>query len=142
MFSLEIQHDGKVKVKSEGKRGSWEATADFVVGADGANGIVAKSVGLRKERTLAIAIEAEVPHKWGDGHADLRSDVCHLEYGAIKRGYAWVFPKGDHINVGAGVFSPRNDGRGDSGVKELLHKAIHDYLEMLGVPKNPAPTLI
>src|SRR5262249_29186380 len=110
---------------------------DVLIGADGANGIVARSVGLRRERALAIAIEAEVPHRWGDGHSDLRPDVCHLEYGAVKRGYAWVFPKGDHLNVGAGVFRPRQaDGRGDNTVRDELRKAILDYLQMLGVPRH------
>ncbi len=108
-----------------------------MIGADGANGIVAKTVGLRRERALAIAIEAEVPHTWGDGHADLRPDVCHLEYGAVKRGYAWVFPKSDHLNVGAGVFRPRGEqGRGDNSVRDELRRAILDYLQLLEVPKT------
>lgn len=133
--ALEIEKDKPVRVRAEGKEGLWEATADVVIGADGANGIVAKTVGLRKDRALAIAIEAEVPHRWGDGHPDLRPEVCHLEYGVVKRGYAWVFPKGDHLNVGAGVFRPRRqDGRGDNSVRDELHKAILGYLEMLGVP--------
>ncbi len=136
--SLEIEKGKPVLVRAEGKTGAWTATADVVIGADGANGLTAKCVGLRKERALAIAIEAEVPHTWGTGHPDLRPDVAHLEFGAVKLGYAWVFPKGDHINVGAGVFRPkREDGRGDTNVRELLHQAIHDYLAMLGVPKEP-----
>ena len=133
--SIEVEGKKLIRVKAEGKTGAWEATADTVIGADGANGVVAKAVGLRRERALAIAIEAEVPHRWGEGHVDLRPDVCHLEYGAVQRGYAWVFPKGDHLNVGAGVFRPRSEGRGDSSVKAELHKAILDYLEMLGVPQ-------
>lgn len=99
---------------------------------------MARSVGLRRQRALAIAIEAEVPHRWGEGHPDLQPEVCHLEYGAVRRGYAWVFPKGDHLNVGAGVFRPRNaEGRGDNTVREELHRAMHAYLEMLGIPKSP-----
>ena len=137
--SFEVEKGGMVRVKAEGNSGSWEATCDTLIGADGANGIVARTANLRRERALAIAIEAEVPHRWGDGHPDLRPDVCHLEYGAIKRGYAWVFPKGDHINVGAGVFRPRReDGRGDANVRDELQKAILDYLALLGVPKNHA----
>ena len=135
--SIEVDKKGPVRVVAEGQGGTWEATCDALIGADGANGIVARSVGLRKSRSLAIAIEAEVPHKWGDGHPDLRPEVCHLEYGAVKRGYAWVFPKGDHLNVGAGVFRPRqSDGRGDSSIRDVLHKAILDYLQMLGVPRR------
>ena len=134
--SVEIAKNQPVRVCAEGKSGAWEATCDTLIGADGANGIVAKTAGLRRERTLAIAIEAEVPHRWGEGIAELRPEVCHLEFGAVKRGYAWVFPKGDHLNVGAGVFRPRReDGRGDSSVREELRKAILDYLVMLGVPK-------
>jgi geranylgeranyl reductase family protein len=132
------ERGGPVRVQADGKNGTWEATANVLIGADGANGVVARSVGLRRDRALAIAIEAEVPHRWGDGHPDLRPDVCHLEYGAVRRGYAWVFPKGDHLNVGAGVFRPRNsDGRGDHSVRDELHRAIHAYLERLGVPKHP-----
>ena len=134
--SVETAKNQPVLVRAEGKTGNWEATCDTLIGADGANGIVAKTAGLRRERTLAIAIEAEVPHVWGNGIAELRPEVCHLEFGAVKRGYAWVFPKGDHLNVGAGVFRPRReDGRGDGSVREELHKAILDYLVMLGVPK-------
>jgi geranylgeranyl reductase family protein len=135
--SLVFEQNAPVRVVADGNQGSWEATADTVIGADGANGVVARLVGLRRQRALAIAIEAEVPHTWGDGHSDLRVDVCHLEYGAVPRGYAWVFPKGDHLNVGAGIFRPRDvSGRGDSTVRLELRKAILDYLQMLGVPKR------
>jgi geranylgeranyl reductase family protein len=133
-----IETDGnRVTVRAGTDAATWSATCDTLIGADGANGVTARSVGLRRERMLAIAIEAEVPHRWGDGHPDLRRDVAHLEYGVVKRGYAWVFPKGDHLNVGAGVFRPRrSDGRGDNTVRDELQRAIVGYLEMLGVPRR------
>ncbi len=135
--SVVVEPNGTVRVTAQGSHGAWEATAGTVIGADGANGIVARSVGLRRERALAIAIEAEVPHRWGDGHPELRTDVCHLEYGAVERGYAWVFPKGDHLNVGAGVFRPRGAGmQGDNTVRADLRAAIMDYLTLLGVPRR------
>jgi geranylgeranyl reductase family protein len=135
--TLVQEKNGPVRLHAEGKSGAWEATADTVIGADGANGIVARSAGLRRNRALAIAIEAEVPHTWGAGHPELRRDVCHLEYGAVERGYAWVFPKGDHLNVGAGVFRPRDSfGRGDASVRAELRGAILDYLRLLGVPRE------
>lgn len=34
--------------------------ADYVIGADGANSVVARSIGLRRDRTLVAALEAEV----------------------------------------------------------------------------------
>lgn len=135
--SVEVQKGRPVRIDAEGRHGQWDATADTVIGADGANGCVARSVGLRRDRALAIAIEAEVPHRWGEGHPDLRPDVCHLEYGAVERGYAWVFPKGDHLNVGAGVFRARDSaGRGDSSVRTELRQAIISYLALLGVPQR------
>jgi flavin-dependent dehydrogenase len=133
--SLELLPNGPVRVQAEGSAGSWEATAETVIGADGANGVTAQRTGLRKNRALAIALEAEVPHRWGVGHPDLRPEVCHLEYGAVRQGYAWVFPKAAHLNVGAGVFRPRKpDGRGDSTVRDELRRAIHGYLKSLAVP--------
>lgn len=113
--------------------------ADWVLGADGANGVTAKAAGLRARRDLAIAIEIEHPHRWGTGHPELRPDVLHLEYGEVKGGYAWVFPKGDHLNVGAGVFRPRKPGsRGNPDVAEILKRAIARYLAALDVPFDPA----
>lgn len=135
--SAEIRTDGRVRVTAEGTHCAWEATADRLIGADGANGIVAKAFDMRRGRVLAIAIEAEVPHRWGDGRPELRRDIIHLEYGAVPRGYAWVFPKADHINVGAGVFRPRREGRGDPNVRSDLQTAIVAYLEALGVPRKP-----
>ncbi|MEW6569121.1 MAG: FAD-dependent monooxygenase, partial [Chloroflexota bacterium] len=35
--------------------------ARYVIGADGANSVVARSLGLRRGKTIAAAIEVEVP---------------------------------------------------------------------------------
>ncbi len=108
-------------------------TASRVIGADGANGIVARMAGLRRDRLLAIALEAEIPHDWGRGHESLRPEVAHLEYG-VKQGYAWIFPKAGHLSVGAGMFGRRSAaGKGESS-KEELTRWILGYLEALGVP--------
>ncbi|HEV2472415.1 MAG TPA: FAD-dependent oxidoreductase, partial [Chthonomonadales bacterium] len=128
----------RLAVAGEGSGGCWQAAADCVVGADGATGITARASGLQRRRTLAIAMEAEVPHQWGEGHPDLRRDVAHLEYGVVRGGYAWVFPKGEHLNIGAGLFRPRSaDGRGDSTVPAQLQNAICGYLTTLGVKAPP-----
>ncbi len=126
-----------MRVFGTGSDGDWSVTCNTLIGADGANGVIARCAGLRKQRAMAIAMEVEVPHSWGEGHPDLRKDVVHLEYGVVPLGYAWVFPKGDHINVGAGVFRPGGrTGRAEGSVKQELRKAILDYMELLGVPKK------
>jgi geranylgeranyl reductase family protein len=133
---IDVTRDG-VTVEAMSGRGTAESlTAKHVIGADGANGITARAAGLRHQRRIAIALEVEHPYDWSaKRHADLRPEVCHLEYGAVPRGYAWVFPKGDHLNVGAGVFRPRTaDGRGDSAVRPLLQQTIRQYMDSLNVP--------
>lgn len=137
--TIEAEKGKPIHVRAESKGSTWEATTNFVIGADGANGVTAKQIGLRKDRALAIAIEIEVPHVWGTGHETLRPDILHLEFGAVPKGYGWVFPKGNHLNIGAGVFRPKGDaGRNDTSVREELHRAIHAYMELLDVPNRHA----
>jgi len=134
---IEVTQSGiEVRGRAVNSETPFTATADYVIGADGANGVTAKAAGLRPNRILAIALEVEHPYRWDDNrHPDLRQEVCHLEYGAVNRGYAWVFPKADHLNVGAGVFRPRREGgRGDESVRPLLQETICRYMDSLNVP--------
>ncbi|MBE9014402.1 geranylgeranyl reductase family protein [Pseudanabaenaceae cyanobacterium LEGE 13415] len=133
--SIEAESDGVI-VRSQGiKTGSeFIAKARYVIGADGANGVTVKATQLRKKRAIALAMEIEHPHHWGDGHPDLRPEIAHLEYGAVKRGYGWIFPKADHLNIGAGVFRPDNqDARSDRTLRAVLQKTIVDYMDAVGV---------
>jgi geranylgeranyl reductase family protein len=128
-----VEPDGETRVRVTTADGDVY-TAAQIVGADGANGIVARMAGLRKTRLLAIALEAEIPHEWGAGHETLRPEIAHLEY-AVKQGYGWVFPKAGHLSVGAGTFGRRTaEGRGEAS-KDELARWIVGYLEALGVPK-------
>ncbi len=117
------------------KRQTFVAIARHVIGADGANGVTAKAANLQLRRSIALALEVEHPHQWGSGHVDLRPDVAHLEYGAVPRGYAWIFPKSDHLNIGAGVFRPRKgDTRADKQIRVELQRAIFAYMDALHIP--------
>jgi geranylgeranyl reductase family protein len=129
-----VQPDGETAMQVTTSNGE-KLTASYVIGADGANGIVARSVGLRKERPFAIALEAEIPHTWGEGHESLRPEVAHLEY-AVKLGYAWIFPKAHHLSVGAGTFGKRStEGRGQVR-KEDLQKWVTGYLKAMKLKVN------
>lgn len=134
--SIEVDRSGvTVRAGTEGTEGAFTATAAHLVGADGANGLTAKAAGLRKQRRVAVAVEIEHPHDWTSGHPDLRPDVMHLEYGALRRGYAWVFPKGDHLSVGAGVFQPEKLSQQHAGgIGAHLRDIVFRYLEHLDVP--------
>ncbi len=131
-----IEPDGDTQVRVTLGNGDV-CHASHVVGADGANGIVARQAGLRPHRLLAIALEAEIPHVWGAGHESLRPDIAHLEYG-VRQGYAWVFPKAGHLSVGAGTFGRRTaEGKGEAS-KEELARWITGYLDALGVSVPPS----
>src|SRR5437764_2273310 len=73
--------------------------ADVVVGADGANGIAARSLGLPAHEH-GVGLEGNV------GYEHLSRERfggrAVVELGVVPGGYAWVFPKGDHVNVGVG----------------------------------------
>ena len=89
-----------VKVADVHERGlsvdGEEVDARVVIGADGCNGTSAKSLGLATEIVHGVALEANFPYDARYAHAML------IEIAAVKGGYAWIFPKGDHLNLGVG----------------------------------------
>jgi geranylgeranyl reductase family protein len=73
-----------------------EIEARIVLGADGCNGSSAKQLALAGEIVHGVALEANYPQDERFAHAML------LEIAVIRGGYGWIFPKGDHVNVGVG----------------------------------------
>ncbi len=77
----------------------------LVVGADGAYSVVAKELGMGRSMEYAVGIESEivVPEeelvKW-------KSRV-QIDLGCIPGGYAWVFPKRNHLSIGAGCLASK-----------------------------------
>ncbi len=79
--------------------GGEAVRAHVVVGADGANGIVARTAGLGDEIVRGVALEGNVALARLD--EDL-SRTAVIELAVVPGGYGWVFPKGDHANLGVG----------------------------------------
>src|SRR3954462_3581823 len=73
-----------------------DVRARVVIGADGCNGASAKQLGLAREVAYGVALEANFPYDARYAHTML------LEMGVIRGGYGWIFPKGDHLNLGVG----------------------------------------
>src|SRR4029453_16806146 len=69
---------------------------EVLVGADGANGTTARALGLGGPITHGVAYEGNAPFD------DRYRNLAVIELGTIPGGYGWVFPKGDHVNVGVG----------------------------------------
>ena len=112
-------------------------TAPIMIGADGSNGQtrrLAEGLHTSGEATAAalpaepqwyargFALEATVPYAalpatlpGGDAPHDLIFDFAPL-----PGGYGWLFPKGDHINIGAGTFAPANEAQLKGATRTLL----------------------
>ena len=81
--------------------------ARFVVGADGVHSAVRSFCKDAGSSAGGFALEGQVPLM--SRNVDMTFDIS-----GVRNGYGWIFPKGDHLNVGVGYFS------GSSG--ELLNR--------------------
>jgi geranylgeranyl reductase family protein len=83
----------------EATAGGERFAAAALVGADGVNGACARALGLGGNQAVGVALEGNVGYdRLGDGYRGR----AVLELGVLPGGYGWVFPKGDHANVGIG----------------------------------------
>jgi geranylgeranyl reductase family protein len=80
--------------------GGETVSASYLVGADGANGVVARAVGLGEGIVRGVALEGNVP--WSTLKRGSYDETAWVELGVVPGGYGWVFPKGDHANLGVG----------------------------------------
>ncbi len=92
---LEIGDDGVLVETPDGP-----IRADVVVGADGANGVVARAAGLGASIVRGVALEGNV--SWQALSRAAYANRAVVELGIVPGGYGWVFPKGDHVNLGVG----------------------------------------
>jgi len=91
-----------VHVDEHGARVTVEGVpleAAVLVGADGVNGTTRRTLGLGGEYVLGVAFEGNVSKEIVGDRFD---GLAEFELGTIPGGYAWIFPKGDHVNVGVG----------------------------------------
>jgi flavin-dependent dehydrogenase len=84
-----VRRDDEVHLLAPGE--SYRAR--FVVGADGASGQMRRlcAAGSWFSRGFALEVQTALPAE----EVDLTFD-----FASVSNGYAWIFPKGDHLNVG------------------------------------------
>jgi geranylgeranyl reductase family protein len=127
-----VRFHTKSEVTSLGRgRTGWEVRTRrdvfrgrYLIGADGANSRVRRLLGLSRHAQRGFAIETTIPAPAIETH-DMQMD-----FGVVDRGYAWIFPKRDHWNVG--LFTQHKSIRGAA-------RRLADYcLARLGVrPTGP-----
>jgi geranylgeranyl reductase family protein len=96
------------------------ASAPVVIGADGVNGLTARTLGLGERRRHGVALEGNVSYT--HAREERWRGRAVVELGVVPGGYAWVFPKGDHVNVGVGGWESEGPR-----LREHLERACAEY---------------
>jgi geranylgeranyl reductase family protein len=117
---LELLDDG-VRATVNGH----QVAATWLFCADGVNGTAARTIGLDGGRTYGVALEGNVPY--GIVDEDEYRGRLFLELANVPGGYGWVFPKGDHVNVGVGGWE-----REGPRLREHLARFCREY----GIPES------
>lgn len=107
--------------------------SNYLIAADGANSTAAHSLGLRRQRTLAAAIEVEVPVS-----PEMMQEYAHKAqffFGEIRLGYLWIFPKARHLSVGIGSLHPR-PGELQATLKRVMGRV---GISLDGIPMHGHP---
>ncbi len=99
-----------------------EICARFVIAADGANSLVARKTGQPELRGVVPALECEVTLTPAEMEPLMRT--TRFDFGVVPAGYAWVFPKRDHLSIG--VLTTR---RGAANLPLYYRR----YLDLLGI---------
>lgn len=100
--------------------------ARYLIAADGGKGPTAQWLGWgKRKRVLAGAWEAEVTL------SPQPERRVHFEFGTVKQGYLWNFPKADGYSLGIGAFRDRG--------RQNLRQILFDYGKTFGVDVQQSP---
>jgi geranylgeranyl reductase family protein len=109
------------------KNDAWEVTTSgetvtgrYLIAADGASGPMAKLLGFKKQGKRRLAVGMEIPLASGEQTAPINFD-----FGQVKNGFIWNFPKADGFSLGTGTFI------GGDGKK--LDETLKKYATSLGL---------
>lgn len=94
----------------------------YLIAADGGKGVVAKWLGFGNRQqymTGAIEIEPRLPVE--------NPQRAYFEFGLLKNGYVWNFPKADGYSLGSGVFHSAQRQSRD------LTPSLQQYSQQFGV---------
>ncbi len=97
-------HEYADRVEVETQQGRYRAKV--VVGADGANSLVARTLFPERRGRVVGALEGEV--LLNGTTSGLGAGAIVLDLGVVAGGYGWVFPKEGRLSVGLGGFQGRH----------------------------------
>jgi flavin-dependent dehydrogenase len=99
--TLEEDDDGVTVCGPEGDR----IRARYAVGADGALGKTARSLGLARQTPPGVAIDAEL--EVTAEAFDAEKDQVTFNLACLRYGYGWTFPKAGYLACGVGSWDAR-----------------------------------
>jgi geranylgeranyl reductase family protein len=91
-------------------------TASYLIAADGTKGFLSKALGFESRPQFlgaTLEIETEVSHD--------RQHTAQFDFGSLKNGYIWCFPKSNGYSISAGYIRERK------GKAEELKKQLTNY---------------
>ena len=94
----------------------------YLIAADGANSTVAKLLGMDDTSTVAAA-SLQVPGEV----SDRRKSMAFFDFGSLKNGFMWCFPKADGYSFSAAYV------RNPKGKSDELKKQLTKYAELFGL---------
>ncbi len=109
--------------------------ASALIGADGATGVVGRLLNLARNVRRGAAVEGEV--RVPALQLLTAQGSIQFDMGALPGGYRWIFPKGDHLNVGSCTTQEKVRTVKPSCLEFLeLHPVLREYsdLTMTGAP--------
>ncbi len=97
---IEEKEDGFKIELAKGERFHCE----YLIGADGPESMVAKSLSLKPPRNDGggIGLESEIPFESVMEFPKEDFSCIHLDFGGVPNGYGWVFPKSKGLSIGIG----------------------------------------
>ncbi len=116
---------------------SSDFSPDFVIFADGANGIGYHSLNTVEHRFLQWGTECDTPFGSSIGIYD--STLVSVDWGTMPDGYGWIFPKRDHLVVGCG--GPSSQTRSLKSYLSALARLLgFDDIVCTNVRAHPIPS--
>lgn len=95
----------------------------YIIAADGAKGPMAKWLGFKaRKRSMAGALEVETPAPTDN------APMIHFDFGMVKNGYIWNFPKAGGYSIGIGTFR----GGGTQDLKGI----VSEYAKQFNIDLN------
>lgn len=100
-------------------------SSEYVIAADGVNGVAARSLSFRNSKLRIPAVEIEMFVK--DNVFGELGKSTRFDFGIVPHGYSWVFPKKEHLSIGIAIMKNKVNS---------MQAVLNSYLDYVGISKD------